>query len=101
MRAYRDDLLETGRHKDITVISTSHILRNYAKTRVLQNELELAILYPNASRRATDSYLKDILGFDKATRDEYIDRCGSTGRYIAIKMSVPNLLIHNKGVQFI
>ncbi len=101
LRDYRDALLEAGRHKDVTVFSTSHILRNYNKTRVVLNELEWAFTYPNASRRSADIFMQDRLGFDKATRETLIARSGSSGRYLGFKLSVPNLMIHTKGVQLI
>ena len=98
MRVYRDALLESGRHKDITVLSTSHILRNYAKTRVLLNECEHAILFPNSNRRAADVFLKDRLGMDSSERKHLINRASTSGRHLAIKQSNPMAMIHGQGV---
>ena len=98
LRNYRDALLEAGRHKNITVISTSHILSNYNKTRTMLNEAEYVILFPNANRRSADMFLKDRMGMVKSDRDHLISRSGSTGRYMIIKMSCPNAMIHTRGI---
>lgn len=98
LRSYRDSLLEAGRHKNITVLSTSHILTNYSKTRVTLNEAEWVLLFPPANRRSADQFLKDRMGMVKADRDHLISRSNSTGRYLGIRMSNPNLMIHQKGI---
>ena len=98
LRNYRDSLLEAGRHKDITVMSTSHILSNYNKTRTMLNEAEYVVLFPNSNRRSADMFLKDRMGMTKGDRDHLISRSGSSGRYMIIRMSCPNLMIHSKGI---
>lgn len=98
LRQYRDALLEAGRHKDITTLSTSHILNNYGKTRTLLNEAEWVFCFPNASRISCNNFLKDRLGIDKADRDHLIERAARAGRYLGAKMSAPNAIIHQKGI---
>ncbi len=98
LRDYRDAILEAGRHKNITVLSTSHILANYNKTRTMLNEAEYVVLFPNANRRSADQFLKDRMGMMKSDRDHLIRRSGSSGRYMIIRMSCPNLMIHSKGI---
>ena len=101
LRGYRDAILEAGRHKNITVLSTSHILSNYNKTRTMLNEAEYVVLFPNANRRSADMFLKDRMGMSKSDRDHLIRRAGSTGRYMIIRMSCPNLMIHSQGILLI
>lgn len=101
VREYRDNLLEAGRHKNISSMSTSHILNNYNRTKTMLNECEYCATYPNASRVSSDKYLKDRLGLEKWHRDEIIDRCARAGRYMICKMSAPNLIIHQKGLMLI
>ena len=98
MRTYRDALLESGRHKNITVLSTSHVLRNYNKTRILLNECEWAVLFPNSNRRASSMFLHDRLGMDAEERRRLIDRASISGRHLAIKMSNPMCMLHGQGV---
>ena len=98
LRQYRDNLLEAGRHKNISVLSTSHVLLNYSKTRIMLNECEFCCTFPNANRRAADVYLKDRCGFTKPIRDKLICRAGSAGRYLMMKMSHPIACIYAKGL---
>lgn len=101
LRNYRDRLLEAGRHKDVSVISTSHILSNYNKTRTLLNEAEIVVLFPNSNRRSADMFLKDRMGLVKVDRDLLIARAGGNGRYLAVKLSTPNLMIHQRGIMML
>lgn len=101
IREYRDSLLEAGRHKNITCICTSHLLNNYTKTKIMLNEAELVILFPNSNRRHASTFLSNRLGLDKQERDFYINKAQKAGRYLAMKMSAPNMLIHNKGLLII
>lgn len=101
LRAYRDALLEAGRHKNVTVMSTSHITLNYNKTRTVLNEAEIAVLFPPANRRSADAFLKDRMGLVKAERDFLIAKANSTGRFLAVRMSNPNLVIHSKGIMLL
>lgn len=98
LREYRDALLESGRHNNISIISTSHIMRGYNKTRVLLNECEWSVLFPNANRISADRYLHDGLGFDKLRRDTLIARASKSGRYMCVKMSTPSAMVHTKGI---
>jgi hypothetical protein len=97
LREKRDHLLEDGRHKGITIFSTSHILSNFNKTRTILNEAEWVVLFPNANRRSADLFLKDRMGMSKKERDALIRKSGS-GRFLAVKLSCPNAVLHQHGV---
>lgn len=101
VQGYRDILLTTGRHKNITVISTSHQLFNWSKTRTLLNEAELIGLFPNSNKRASIAFLKDRLGIPTADRMPIINKCMIAGRFMCVKVSAPNTIIHNKGVMML
>lgn len=98
IREYRDSLLECGRHKNITCICTSHLLNNYNKTRIMLNEAEIVILFPSSNRRHSSLFLRDRLGLEKNEREFLIEKSQKAGRFLALKMSSPNMLIHNQGV---
>lgn len=98
IREYRDSLLEAGRHKNITCICTSHLLNNYSRTKVMLNEAETVILFPNSNRRHSLVFLKDRLGLERNEREFLIDKAQRAGRFLGIKMSSPNMVMHNKGV---
>lgn len=101
IRQYRDSILESGRHKNITCICTSHLLNNYTKTKTMLNEAEIVILFPNSNRRHSSMFLQNILGIEKIDRDFLIEKASRAGRFLALKMSSPNMLIHNKGIMLI
>mgnify|MGYP003624497689 FL=1 len=67
IRGFRDDVLETGRHYDITIISTSHIITNFLATRTLINEANAIVLFPKGSSfYAVSNFLERYMGFSKA-----------------------------------
>jgi len=101
IRSYRDAILESGRHKNITCICTSHLLNNYTKTKTMLNEAEIVVLFPNSNRRHSSTFLRDRLGLEKDERDFLIEKASKAGRFLALKMSSPNMLIHNKGVMLV
>ena len=98
LNEYRDSILECGRHSNITVLSTSHQLYNWAKTRVILNESEMVALFPHANKRASMIFLRDRLGLNKTEVDRIINECMDCGRFLVCKMSAPNMCIHEKGI---
>ena len=63
--AIRDAILEVGRHNNVYIINTAHILRNYQKSRILINESTWVVFFPSASWFQIEAYLKGYLGFSK------------------------------------
>lgn len=98
LREYRDSILESGRHQNITVISTSHILNNFTKTKTMLNECEWVCLFPASNKRHAFSFLKDRFGLEKHEATFFINKAMQSGRYLCMKLSAPNLLLHSKGV---
>ncbi len=98
LREYRDSMLESGRHDNITVISTSHILNNYIKTKTMLNECEWVCLFPASNKRHAFSFLKDRFGLEKQEANFLINKAMQSGRYLCLRLSAPNLLLHTKGV---
>lgn len=98
LREYRDSILESGRHNNITVISTSHLLRNYGKTKTILNEAELICLFPSANKFHATMFLKDRFGLEKQESNFFINKAMKTGRMLCMRMSAPNMVIHSKGV---
>ena len=101
MREYRNSILESGRHNNITVISTSHILNNYEKTKTVLNEAELVCLFPAANKRHAFQFLKDKMGLDRKEANFMISKSMKAGRMLCIKLSAPNLIIYTKGILLI
>lgn len=98
LNAYRDSILECGRHHNITVLSTSHQLYNWAKTRVILNESELVCLFPHANKRSSMTFLRDRMGLGLREVDRIVNEAMDCGRCLICKMSAPNLIMHEKGI---
>jgi len=62
----KDEMLECGRDKRISVIMTSHLSTNAAATRTMINESTHFIIFPNASSNKSNlnRFLKVYCGFD-------------------------------------
>jgi len=98
MREYRDSVLESGRHCNITTMSTSHIMNNHGKTKVILNECELVCLFPAANKRHASKFLTERFGMGRVDSELLIRKAMRSGRMLCLKLSCPNMVIHNKGV---
>lgn len=98
LNEYRDSILECGRHHNISVLSTSHQLYNWCKTRVILNESELVCLFPHSNKRNSMLFLRDRMGLDKVEVSKIMRTVMDSGRSLVCRMSAPNAIIHEKGV---
>ena len=95
LRNFRDDVLEVGRHFNITCISTSHIITNFHATRTLINEAQAIVVFPKGgSFGQIKGFLDRYMGFDK----ELIEAIRQMPtRWIYIHKEYPQYIIHEKG----
>lgn len=100
LREYMNDLLETGRHSNITTIATSHELKAYGKTKKNMNEAEWVVLFPATNQMLSEKFLKDSLGMLKAQRTHIISKA-ARNRYMIVKTSTPIAVIHRRGVMLL
>lgn len=97
VRNYRDNLLQTGRHNKISVMSTSHQLNNYSKTKQMITQCEFLVLFPASNKAQTRKYLRIDMGLSGKEADKIIKKAISHGgRFLAIKRSAPQVLITSK-----
>jgi hypothetical protein len=95
----RTDLLETGRHEDVNVISTSHQITNYKDTRVLLNEATAITFFPSSgSTYHITRFLKMYCGLDKRNIERAL-RLPS--RWVTIYKTYPQYVVYEKGVYLI
>ena len=91
----RDDLLETGRHEDVTVISTCHMMMNYKKTRVPLNEATSVTFFPGAgSSYHIKRYLKEHAGMEKKMIEKILKL---PSRWVTLYRRSPQYIIYEKG----
>jgi len=96
IRKLRDDLLETGRCKNITVLSTSHLITNWKVTRANLNEASFITLFPNqGGSQQIKMFLKNYQGLNK----EQIDRIVKLpSRWVTIYRRAPQYIIYECGI---
>jgi hypothetical protein len=91
----RDQLLEEGRHEDITVITTAHQLMNYKSTRTSHNEASAVTFFPKGSGSYfIKEYLKKYAGFPKQTIEKLMN---INSRWVTINQTYPPYIIHEHG----
>ena len=95
----RENVLETGRHYGLTVISTSHQLSNYAKTRTLLNESTSITVFPKhaGTTHYIRDYLKKHMGFDLTKTKKFLS-LSKNSRWITIYRNAPPYVISAKCV---
>jgi hypothetical protein len=90
----RDYLLEQGRHYNVRMLMTHHLLSNYKKTRIMINECTACVLFPKVNGNNIKRFLEFYFGFDK-NQIEKIKNLPS--RWVAIYKTYPHYIMHSKG----
>ena len=97
----QNNLAECGRHHGITLLATTHLLFNYAITKMMLNESTLTVLFPAAGQRLhIRKFLKDTCGLEK----EYVEKffqMGKESRWVAIKRQYSPYIISQKEIVLI
>jgi hypothetical protein len=95
VQRFRDDLLETGRHHDITVLSTSHHASNWKSTRTCLNEASFIIIFPQGTMYGTNRLLKEYCGLDKEQIKKILTALRS--RWALIHIKYPRYVLYEHG----
>ena len=96
VRSFRDDLLECGRHFDITTICTSHLISNYSKTRTMINEANAVVLFPKgAGQYSVKQFLEKNIGLSSGQIKQILNL---PTRWLFIWKSYPRYIVYQKGV---
>jgi hypothetical protein len=95
----RDWLLEQGRHYDIRMLITSHLLSDYTHTRRILNEATTVVVFPKSGSGTfhIKRFLKTYCGFDKKQISKFLNL---PSRWVAIYRSYPQYVVHEKGAYF-
>lgn len=90
------DILETGRHRDIYMAITNHLLNNYGKTKLLLNESNAITVFPHGgtSKYAISYFLKNYVG---ASREQIRKILSLKSRWITVLKSYPQCILHSGG----
>lgn len=99
VNALQNDLLETGRHQDIYVAMTNHLMTDYKNTRTMLNESHTIVFFPGSGAVKGIKYmLNNYIGLDKHQMRRIL-RLPS--RWVAVKRGFPMLIMYEKGAYFL
>lgn len=91
----KEDLLETGRHNDIYVLITSHLISNYRETRTILNESHLITVFPSSGSRYQIQY---VLGrYFGLSPQNFKTLFHLNSRWVTVKKNFPVTIIYDKG----
>lgn len=92
----RDWLLEQGRHFNIRMLLTSHLLMNYTSTRRLLNESTAVVFFPKCgSTYHIKRFLKQYAGLDKSQIKRILNL---PSRWVALYKTYPMYVMYEKGI---
>lgn len=99
VKQLRDDMLETGRSKNIYVISTSHLILDYKNTKKNLNEANFITLYPSQGAK---QQIKEMLRRYQSLTTIQIARILSLpSRWVTIYIKAPQYVIYETGSYFL
>ena len=94
--ALRDDMLETGRHNDITMLCITHVLFQNKNSKKPLNEATGVVLFPRSgSKYHIRRYLKEYCGLDEKQINRIMNL---NSRYFYISRTYPNYVISEREV---
>jgi hypothetical protein len=92
----RDWLLEQGRHFNIRMLMTSHLLMNYSATRRLLNESTAVVFFcKSGNAYHIKRFLKQYAGLDKNQIKRILNL---PSRWVALYKTYPMYILYEKGV---
>ena len=99
LQDFRDDLLECGRHYDITTISTTHNITNFKETRKLLNEANAIVIFPRSGGTyQLKGFLERYMGYSKE-QIEIVRNLPS--RWVYLWKEYPQYIVYEKGVKIL
>lgn len=94
--SFMDWLLEQGRHFNIRLLITSHLLSNYKHTRRVLNEASAVVVFPKSGSGTYNikRFLQVYCGFDKIQIKKFLNL---SSRWVCIYRSYPQYVLYSKG----
>jgi hypothetical protein len=93
--SFRDYLLEQGRHFNIRMLMTSHLLMNYQHTRRILNEASAVVFFPKSGSTYS---IKRFLKYHAGLENEEIKKVlNLPSRWVAFYKTYPLYIMHERG----
>lgn len=91
----KDDLLQTGRHSNVYVILTSHLLNKSKDTRIIMQEMNKIVIFPNTGSKYFTNYcLKNYVGLE-TPEIQAIYKLPT--RWVLLHVHVPRYVLYQSG----
>lgn len=94
LKSLEKDLLETGRHNNVYMIITSHMISNYAETRSILNECSEIVIFPNTNNKQISYALMTYCGMDKVEVRRLLNL---PSKWVLVRKNMPRLVLYSKG----
>lgn len=96
VEAFKNDLLETGRHHNVYVVITSHLINNFRSTRRVLNEAHSIVIYPSSGSSYQIKYcLEKYFGISK---EDIARILKLPSRHVQIFKGYPQTVMYQTGV---
>ena len=91
----RDQILEVGRSKGISICTVAHQITNYKASRICLNEADYVVMFPKSGAKYQMTYfLKNYAGMGK---DDIKKLFNLNSRAVVLKKNYPMCVIHQTG----
>ena len=95
VQSLRDSLLRRGRHENISVLITSHLLTNYKDTRIILNECNNIVLFCRSGSSYGIKYLlQKYIGLNKNQINKVLSL---PSRWVSINKNANQFILYEKG----
>lgn len=95
----RDHALQAGRHYDITMACTSHVVSNYSKTRILLSEATSVTFFPKSSGSfQIRKYLETQAGFSKEQIQKFLKQ---PSRWVTLYRNYNGWVVSEKNIYMV
>lgn len=95
----RDSLLRRGRHENISVVVTSHMMSNYKDTRIILNESNSITFYPRSG--GTDAIKYTLKKYANMSSADINKALSLPSRWVTVYKNYPCYILYEKGVYLI
>lgn len=95
VQALRDSLLRRGRHENISVIVTSHLMSNYKDTRIILNECNSITFFPRSG--ASDAIKYTLKKYGSMNKQQIEKALSLPSRWTTLNKHYPMFVLYEKG----
>lgn len=92
----KNDILETGRHNNIHILISSHLITKHKQTQTILNECNIIVIFPSSGSFHQIKYALDKYYGLSTQQISKINKLPS--RWVMINRRYPKYILHQKGI---